>query len=261
LIGEVKPYTQFVTLSEAEVSIALMSVSGGMFEIGDDLPSLAADKDRLALLQNRDLVRMAKLSRAAKPLDLMSYAPEDAEPSIFLLKEDRRNATLTVFNWTNEARSHRLALADLGLAANQTAYDVLDRKRPVTLADGAVMLENQPPHSVRMIRLTDPAIQAAPPTLTVNGPSTAEAGDDLTFTASADPNGVPAVSYLWNFGDGVVIDGAKVTHTYTMAGDYNVELLAQGNDGVHAKKVLKVRVNGTLHTPFPLEKSRRYTGK
>jgi hypothetical protein len=261
LIGEVKPYTQFVTLSEAEVSIALSAVSGGMWEIGDDLPSLAVDKDRLALLENKDLLRMAKLSRASRPLDLMSYAPEDAEPSIFLLHEDRRHSTLTVFNWTNQPRSHKLTFAELGLKAGQTAYDVMDRKRQVVLAAGAVVLENQPPHSVRMIRLTDLAVPAAAPVLDVRGPATAEAGEDLAFTVAADPNGVPAISYVWNFGDGVTAQGAKVTHTYTLAGEFNVEVTAQGVDDIPAKKVLKVRVSGTLRTPFQLPNSRRYTAK
>jgi len=261
LIGEVKPYTKFVTLSEAEVSIALSAVSGGMWEIGDDLPSLALDKDRLALLKNKDLLRMAKLSRASRPLDLMSFAPEDAEPSIFLLHEDRRNATLTVFNWTDNPRSHKLTLAELGLAAGQTAYDVMDSKRPVVLSGGAVTIDNQPPHSVRMIRLADPAVASAAPKLDVRGPSTAQAGENLSFTAAADPNGVPAISYVWNFGDGVTAPGPKVTHAYTVAGEFDVEVTADGVDDVAAKKVLKVRVNGTLHTPFQLENSRRYTGK
>jgi alpha-galactosidase len=258
LIGEVKPYTQFVTLSEAEVSIALMAVSGGMWEIGDDLPSLAADKDRLALAKNPDLLRMAKLSRASRPLDLMSYEPEDEEPSIFFLNEDRRHATLTVFNWTGKPRSHKFNFADLGLKSGQTAYDVMDRNRPVQLSGGAIVLENQPPHSVRMIRLTDPSVGAAAPELIVEGRPAATAGEDLTFTASADPNGVPAISYVWNFGDGVSMEGAKVTHTYTLAGDFSVEVTAEGVDGIPAKKTLQVQVNGTLKTPFQLRNSRRY---
>jgi alpha-galactosidase len=126
------------------------------------------------------------------------------------------------------------------------------------LAAGALVLENQPPHSVRMIRLTDTSVPAAAPTLTLNGPSTAEAGENLTFSAVAAADGVPAISYMWNFGDGVSVEGAKVTHTYTTSGDHNVEVMVEGVDGIPAKKVLKVRVNGTLHTPFQLENSRRY---
>ena len=49
-----KPLTQ----SEAETSIVLAAVSGGMFEIGDDLPALGAEPERLALVTNQDLLHM-----------------------------------------------------------------------------------------------------------------------------------------------------------------------------------------------------------
>ena len=65
-----------LTLDEARVSIALAAVSGGMFEIGDDLPTLGASPERLSLVKNVDLLDMAKLGRASSPIDLMTYAPE-----------------------------------------------------------------------------------------------------------------------------------------------------------------------------------------
>src|SRR5436309_799500 len=71
-----------LTLDEAKASIALSAVSGGMYEIGDDLPTLGGDPQRLALIQNQDLIETIKLGRASKPLDLMSYSPEDSQPSI-----------------------------------------------------------------------------------------------------------------------------------------------------------------------------------
>lgn len=63
---------------------------------------------------------MAKLGRASTPIDLLSYRPEDEQPSIFFLKESVRQSILTVFNWTREARSHTLTFADLGLPAGHT---------------------------------------------------------------------------------------------------------------------------------------------
>src|ERR1700734_2657438 len=42
-----------LTLDEAKVSIALAAVSGGMFEIGDDLPTLGEDADRVALVKSQ----------------------------------------------------------------------------------------------------------------------------------------------------------------------------------------------------------------
>jgi hypothetical protein len=61
-----------LTLDEAKVSIALSAVSGGMYEIGDDLPTLGMDADRLALVENRDLLNMAQMGRASQPLDLIA---------------------------------------------------------------------------------------------------------------------------------------------------------------------------------------------
>src|SRR5947199_10789454 len=66
-----------LTLDEAKASIALSAVSGGMYEIGDDLPALGADPERLALIQNQDLIEMIKWGWASKHLYLMSYSQED----------------------------------------------------------------------------------------------------------------------------------------------------------------------------------------
>src|SRR5580693_9338681 len=134
-----------ISLGAAEASIALSAVSGGMYEIGDDMLVLGSEKDRLALVENRELLNMSKVGRASTPLDLMTYEPEDGQPSTFFLREDQRQAILTVFNWTNTARSHTLRLADLGLPAAHTfaATDVLDPNETVALGDGAVRLDNQ----------------------------------------------------------------------------------------------------------------------
>ena len=152
-----------MTLEEAEASIALAAISGGMFEIGDDLPTLGESPDRIALVKNPDLLDMVRLGRASLPLDLMTYRPEDKQPSIFLLKETPRQQILTVFNWTTEPSSHMLALADLGLKANgsYTATDVL-RGGAVTVENGALSM-TLPPQSVRMIKLIDTSVPEAAP--------------------------------------------------------------------------------------------------
>ena len=87
-----------ISLGAAQASIALSAVSGGMYEIGDDMLILGSEKDRLALVENRELLNMSKVGRASTPVDLMTYEPEDAQPSIFILWEDQRQAILTVFN-------------------------------------------------------------------------------------------------------------------------------------------------------------------
>ena len=64
---------QPLTLDEAEASIAVSAVSGGMFEIGDDLPVLGASPDRLALVRNAGPARHGSPGsrcRASRPVDL-----------------------------------------------------------------------------------------------------------------------------------------------------------------------------------------------
>jgi alpha-galactosidase len=104
-----------LTLNEAQVSIVLAAVSGGMLEIGENLILLSTEPARLALLKNADLLQMVRLERAAIPIDLMSYSPQDGQPREFLLHEDRRQTMLAVFNWTDRPRSHKFSFAHLGL--------------------------------------------------------------------------------------------------------------------------------------------------
>jgi hypothetical protein len=249
-----------VSLDEAQVSIVLAAVSGGMFEIGDDLPTLAADPDRLALVENPELLCMARLTRAAVPLDLMTFRPEDEMPSIFFLQEDRRQAMLAVFNWTEQPRSHRFTLADLKLPGDHAfkVTDALDPDRAVDFNGEKLVLDNQPSHSVRLIKIVDGSVPAAAPSVTIQVPAAAEAGESLKLSATADPGGVPALSYQWDFGDGTSENGAVVSHTYTRAGEYTVELKAEGVDGIGAEKKSAISVRGWVKTHFNLQQNRRY---
>jgi alpha-galactosidase len=248
-----------ITLGAAEASIALSAISGGMYEIGDDMLILGSEKDRLALVENQELLNMAKVARASTPVDLMTYEPEDAQPSIFFLQEDQRQAILTVFNWTNTARSHALKLADLGLPAGHTfaATDVLNQNATVALEGGSVRLDNQP-QSVRVIKLIDNGVAAAAPTVTGQVPAAANTGDMITLSAQADAGGVPAVTYHWDFGDGTSADSAKVSHAYTSAGVFAIHLTVGGVDGVPAQKNFSVKVTGNLKAHSTLTDNRRF---
>jgi len=252
-----------ISLGAAEASIALSAVSGGMYEIGDDMLVLGSEKDRLALVENQELLNMAKVGQASTPLDLMTYAPEDGQPSIFFLKEDQRQAILTVFNWTNTVRAHTLKLADLGVPADHTfaATDVLNQNEVVTLVDGAVRLENQPPQSVRVIKLIDTSVAAAAPIVTAQVPTAAKAGETITLSAlsaRADAGGVPAVAYHWDFGDGTSADSPKANHAYTRAGQFTIRLMVDGVDGVQAEKNFSVKVTGNLKAHSNLTDNRRF---
>jgi len=249
-----------ISLGAAQASIALSAVSGGMYEIGDDMLILGSEKDRLALVENRELLNIAKMGRASTPLDLMTYEREDEQPSIFFLPEDRRQAILTVFNWTNTVRSHTLRLADLGLPAGHTfaAADVLNPTETIELEGGAVHLENQPAQSVRVIKLIDGSISATAPTVTAQVPAAANAGEPIRLSALAEASSVPAVAYHWDFGDGTSEDSAKASHAYTSAGEFTIHLTVDGVDGIPAHKTFSVRVTGNLKAHSKLTDNRRY---
>lgn len=241
-----------LTLNEAEVQIVLAAVAGGMYEIGDDLPTLGSEPERLALVQNRELLDMNRLGKAALPLDLMTFPAEDEQPSVFFLREDARQAMLAVFNWTEQPRSHEFTLAGLNLPAHHPfqAFDVLNHDAPVALPGGALRLENQPPHSVRLIKLVDSSIPAAGPSVSARVPAEAHAGDSLQLSAEASGSGVPAIGYLWDFGDGTNAPGASVLHTYTLAGKFTVHLTVTGVEGRETRKTFPINVTGFPSTRF-----------
>jgi alpha-galactosidase len=246
-----------LTMDEAETSIALSAVSGGMFEIGDDLPTLGVSPERLALVRNHDLLDMARLGRAAVPLDLMTYLPEDRQPSIFFLKEDARQHILTLFNWTEESRSHTVALSGLGLKrdGSYTATDIL-RGGAFPIQNGAIAI-TQPPHSVRILKVVDNSIPVAPPAFTAHAPGSAKAGESVEFSASGDEES-PVLQYRWAFGDGVSADGAKVSHAYTLAGQCTVTVTAIGLNGRALQHTLPISVTGFVSTIYDPSAKERY---
>jgi hypothetical protein len=247
------------SLATAQTSIALSAIAGGMYEIGDDLLVLGTEKDRLALVENRDLLNMAKAGRASTPVDLMTYEPEDGQPSVFLLRQSPRQSILTVFNWTDGPRSHSLSLTDLGVPVSSTmvATGVMDSSSTFALEGGAVRLQNQPPQSAVVIKLVDTGVAKAAPTVTARVPSQSKAGETIAFSAQADPDGVPALGYHWDFGDGTISEGAKVSHCYTRASDFTVRLTVDGPDDVPYEQSFSVGVTGQLKPTPQLRANRR----
>jgi hypothetical protein len=249
-----------LTLDEAEASIALSAVSGGMFEIGDDLPALGASPDRLALVKNPDLLDMARLSRAAVPLDLMTYRPEDTQPSFFLLKESSRQQILTVFNWTGETRSHTLGLDTLGLKSNgsYTATDVL--RGSAVLIEHATLAITLPPHSVRMLKLIDTSVPQTTPVFEAHAPADGKAGVLFQLHADADSTDAPVLGYHWEFGDGVSANGTDVSHAYTQAAQYTVTVTATGLNGKTARKTFAISITGAVPTVYDPAAKVRFRG-
>ncbi len=247
-----------LTLDEAKVSIALSAVSGGLFEDGDDLPLLGESPERVALLENRTLLDMARLGRASIPVDLMSYQPEDQQPSIFLSKENDSQAILTIFNWTDKPRTHRLPLAGLGLAAGRhyTVADALEANgKAGSLMDAAEV--TQPGHSVRVLRIVDADIPERAPVAKLSVPASGAAGVTLAFAAEPATPQDAIVHYRWDFGDGVAVDGRNVTHAYTHDGAFEATLFLTGLEGAAGQTSFEVKVTGTVSTRFHPEAQRR----
>lgn len=248
-----------LTLDEAKVSIALTAVSGGLFEDGDDLPTLGESPERVALLEDRDLLNMAHLGHASTPLDLMTYGAADLQPSIFLLKETARQSIVTVFNWTEMPRHHSLTRAMLRLDPNGSyaVSEVLKQaSKPASLA--AALDVQQPAHSVRIFKIVNTGVQAKTPAVTATVASSGKAGAAIEFqAASADKNN-PVLHYTWDFGDGVTVDGAKTTHTYTHAGVYTAHLQATGFAPEPGVKTFSIAITGSVSTRYRPQDKRRF---
>jgi alpha-galactosidase len=249
-----------LTLDQAEVSITLAAIAGGMFEIGDDLPTLGADPERLGLVKNSDLLDMVRLGRAAIPVDLMNYRPQDAQPSVFFLKEDARQSMLAVFNWTDGTRSHVLPLRTLGYAVTEDVrgLDVFRPERKVQISEGALTIRDQAPQSVRLIKLVNLSVPVKAPSVEVHFPSNVEIGHTVEFRALTNAVGTPATHYRWNFGDGTSEDGPVTHHGYTRDGQYRVKLILDGLDGKPALYMGDIRVVGKIDTRYDIRAYRRY---
>jgi len=237
-----------LTLSDAQVSITLSAVSGGMFEIGDDLPTLGADPDRVALVKNPDLLAMAKLGRAAVPLDLLSYADKDEQPSVFLVHQDQRQSMLAVFNWTEQPSSHTFTFADLKLLAGNSykLSDSFAQDQPLVMDHETLRLDNQPAHTVKLIKIIDASIPPAAPSIAFQVPSQARIGEEVELSSTVSKDGVPVLASHWDFGDGVVANAASLAHTYTAAGNYTVRFSAKGLDDISLEKTFSIAVSGSV---------------
>jgi hypothetical protein len=153
-----------------------------------------------------------------------------------------------------------LKFADLGLPLDHSfaAFDVLDRDAPVPLVESAARIENQAPESVRVIKIIDNSVPPSAPIVTTNVPSVANAGESFQVSVQTETAGVPAVNYLWDFGDGTSAYASEASHTYTRAGMFTIHLTVQGIDGPPALQTFSVKVTGNLHAYPNLLGNRRF---
>jgi hypothetical protein len=205
----------------------------------------------LALVKNSDLLDIAHLGRSAMPIDLMTYAPSDEQPSMFLLKEDKRQSILTVFNWTDGERKRAITLSSLGLKeqGKYTITEVFGEQNCCSNSSGSINLV-QPPHSVRMFKLIDNAVPAVPPAFETHAGASAKAGESLTFSAAQSSPDAPVLACHWDFGDGTTLDGMELQHAYTQRGEYEVHVTVTGLGAITNSTTIKVSVSGKIPSTF-----------
>jgi hypothetical protein len=223
-----------------------------MFEIGDDLPTLGASAERLSLLKNADLLDMARLGRSSTPVDLMTYALTDKQPSIFLLKESERQTMLTVFNWTEAQRTRAIDLKSLGLKkpGEYTIAEEFGDQGCCSSASDVIDLVEKP-HSVRMLKLIDKSVPAVPPAFEIDSAAGAKAGETLAFNAAASSaSQAPVLTCHWDFGDGSSLDGMQVEHAFTHPGRYEVQATVTGLDAATNRKSVTLSITGEVPTRF-----------
>jgi alpha-galactosidase len=247
-----------LTLDEAKVSIALAAVSGGMFELGDDLPTLGSSAERLALAKNTDLIDMARLGRSSTPIDLMTYSPADRQPSIFLLKETGHQSVLTIFNWTDAERTRTVNLASMGLT-DPGKYQIVeafgDPACCSSSSDSITVVQKA--HSVRVLKLIDNSIPALQPAFEIRSANGAKAGEPLTLNAVPSSPEAPVLACHWDFGDGTSTDGLQVQHAFTHTGEYDVQVMVTGLGGITNRKTSRVSITGDVSTRFDQEAKQR----
>jgi len=63
-----------------------------------------------------------------------------------------------------------------------------------------------------------------------------------------DGSSVPTASYHWDSGDGTETNRQDVSHTYTLARDYSVNLTVKGIEGLSAHKTFSITAIGSVNT-------------
>jgi len=94
-------------------------------------------------------------------------------------------------------------------------------------------------------------VSGAPPPLTASfaySPSSTQAGQPVTFTASAS-GGTSPFTFSWSFGDGLTGTGSPITHTYSSAGSYTTALTIK--DGSSPQQTATSQNTVAVTTPPP----------
>lgn len=83
---------------------------------------------------------------------------------------------------------------------------------------------------------------------------------DFDASASTDPN-IEPLQFSWDFKDGTIAEGAKVSHSFSKPGFYFVELTVTDPSGLSAKKIKRMQIsvnNPANHAPAPIFTANKY---
>jgi PKD repeat protein len=108
-----------------------------------------------------------------------------------------------------------------------------------------------------MLKIINASIPPAAPTVSARIPERATVGLAAQFSAESDPEGVSALGYHWDFGDGTSFTGQTVSHTFTRSGTFAIHLIADGIEGSPFDKEFRVSVTGSFETRFDPTRIRR----
>jgi heat shock protein HslJ len=93
------------------------------------------------------------------------------------------------------------------------------------------------------------AVADQPPTAAIQGPATADIGQQVTYSAAASTAGsAPITRYIWNFGDGNTDATSEppATTLYSQAGVYQVTVTVQDANGLSDSASTQTSVNATM---------------
>lgn len=130
---------------------------------------------------------------------------------------------------------------DIGTAGTATAFTLTApttagtyKYRLVSALSGNITSSNCVVASNSLTLTVTPA-----PTAAFTAPDPTCLGTPTVFTDASIPNGSTISSWAWNFGDGQTSTAKSPTHTYTLAGTYNVMLTVAANTGCAPSTVTK----------------------
>jgi hypothetical protein len=123
---------------------------------------------------------------------------------------------------------------------------------------GATLDISQSAHSVRIFKIVNTSIPEKAPEVVAKVAHSGTAGESIIFHAAPTDDNNPVLHYAWNFGDGVTMEGADVTHAYTHAGVFTVHLEAAGFASKPSTQTFSIAITGTITTKYLPGSKRRF---